>query len=402
MKKRIVLLTHFYPPEPCAAANRAQSLVRALLTEGNDVTVVTSFPSFPSRCLQAGDAWRFSRLEETDGARVVRLFTATLRGLPGARLLHWVCSALAASVFLLTTRRRFDSIIVTMPPITLALPALVGSIRHGAKLVVDVRDVYPDIAIAMGEWREGSFLARATEWVARLLYRRAALVTAVTPTALRQIGSRGVPENRLLLAPNGCEAPESRPPARVREDCKFVALYAGNLGLASDLDVLLDAANLLRADERIELWIAGDGVEGDRVRKRVADEHLVNVQLLGALSRAAAMQTTADADIALVPLRKGIGESIPTKIFDALSVGCPVLVAAEGEARNTALASRGGIVISPGDARALAKALSRLAALNKNTLRASGERGRSYVVKFYLRDTIMMGYSRRIAALMQP
>ena len=399
MKKRIALLTHFYPPEPCAAANRARSLVKALLNEGNDVTVVTSFPSFPSRCLQADDAWRLFRLEDTDGARVVRLFTATFRGLPGARLLHWVFSAVAQSVFLLTTRRRFESIIVTMPPITLALPALVGSMRHRAKLVVDVRDVYPDIAIAMGEWREGGFLARATEWVARLLYQRAALVTAVTPTALRQIGSRGVPENRLLLAPNGCEAPESRPVPQAREDHKFVALYAGNLGLASDLDVLLDAAEMLRANDRIEIWIAGDGVEGDRIRKRVEDECLSNVRLLGPLSRAVAMQRTADADISLVPLRKGIDESIPTKIFDALSVGCPVLVGADGEARATALASRGGIVISPGDARALAKALLRLAALNKNTLRATGERGRSYVVKFYQRDIIMLNYSQRIAAL---
>ena len=398
MSKHVVILTHFYLPEPCAAANRAASLVRALVKEGNRVTVVTNFPSFPDGALAAGDRGAY-RVDERDGARVVRLFTRLFRGLPGARLNHWLLSALTSSWFLLTTRERFDDVIVTMPPITLALPALLGAWRHRAKLVVDVRDVYPDIAIAMGAWKPDGFLARATEYVARLLYRRADLVTAVTPTALRQIGSRGVTSEQLLLAPNGCDALPSSAATRSRTDHGFVALYAGNLGLATDVDVLLDAAALLREHERIGLWIAGDGVEGERLRKRVADENLANVRFFGSVARPEAMQMMADADVALVPLRKGISESIPTKIFDALSVGCPVLVAADGEARATALASGGGVVVPPGDPAALAAALSRLAALETETLRTQGTRGRSFVGEFYQRDAIMMTYSRRIAAL---
>jgi colanic acid biosynthesis glycosyl transferase WcaI len=399
MSKRIAVLTHFYPPEPCAAANRAASLVKALVDEGHDVTVVTNFASFPNRRVDSRDARCAYRLERTDGASVVRLFTLHVPGLPGARLYHWLASAMAASLFLLATRRRFDALVVTIPPITLALPALVGAWRHRAKLVVDVRDVYPDIAIAMGEWKANGLLARATERVARMLYARAELITAVTPTALRQIGERSVPDDRLMLAPNGCDALISGALTRSRESTGFVALYAGNLGLASDIDVLLDAAVLLRGDERITIRIAGDGAEGPRVRKRVLDEKLENVELVGALARRDAMQMMADADIALVPLRKGIGESIPTKIFDALSVGCPVLVAAEGEARAAALESGGGIVVPPGDPKAIADALLRLASSEKSALRTRGSRGRSFVDAFYQRDAIMANYSRRIAAL---
>lgn len=398
MSKHVAVLTHFYVPEPCAAANRAASLVKALVGEGNEVTVVTNFPSFPGATLDPKDR-RAYRVDERDGAQVVRLFTRLFRGLPAARLNHWLLSAIASSWFMLVTRRRFDSIIVTMPPITLALPALVGAWRHRAKLVVDVRDVYPDIAIAMGEWDPNGLLARATEYVARLLYRRAALVTAVTPTALRQIGSRGVSDDHLLLAPNGCDSLPAGGAARTRDDQRFVALYAGNLGLATDIDVLLDAAALLRDQERVDIWIAGDGVEGERLRKRVTDESLANVRFFGSVARHRAMQMMADADIALVPLRKGIGESIPTKIFDALSVGCPVLVAADGEARATALASGGGIVVPPGDPAALAGALVRLASLETKDLRNKGTQGRAFVARFYQRDAIMTSYSRRIAAL---
>jgi len=126
MTKRIAVLTHFYPPEPCAAANRAASLVKALVGEGHDVTVVTNFASFPKAHLDSRDARCAYRFENIDGASIVRLFTLNVPGLPGARLYHWLVSALSASCFLLATQRRFDALVVTIPPITLALPALLG------------------------------------------------------------------------------------------------------------------------------------------------------------------------------------------------------------------------------------------------------------------------------------
>lgn len=401
MSKRIAVLTHYYPPEPCAAGNRAASLVKALAAQGSEVTVITGFPSFPGGRIQRADAWKAVGRERSGSVTIVRLFTRTFRSIPGGRLLHWISSAIAASIFLTFMRRRIDVLIVTVPPITLALPALLGAMRHRAKLVVDVRDVYPDIAIAMGAWQANGFLARATAFVARALYRRAALVTAVTPTALRQISSRGVDHARLVLAPNGSETLIERAATRRREakDDTFVAIYAGNLGVATDVDVLLDAAAMLRHDKRIEMWIAGDGAHGDRVRRRARDEHLGNVHLFGCVSREQALQMTAEADLALVPLRHGIWESVPTKIFDAFSVGCPVLVAAEGEARAVVISSGGGTAIRPGDARSLADTISRLAREERAVLQAQGKRGRAYVARYHEREAIMQGYSRRIVAL---
>ncbi len=398
--KRIVVLTHYFPPEPCAGANRAASLARALVSQGNDVTVVTNFPSFPDGKLRPGDIWGFCRAETFDGARVLRFFTRRFRGWYGARLYHWLLSATAATVFLLTSRRRFDYVVMTTPPITLALPALIGAWFHRAKLVVDVRDVFPDIAVAMGKWPENGILTRSTERVVRFLYRRAALITAVTKTALRQIASRGVPPERLLLAPNGFDAISAETTAsKQQNNSQFVALYAGNLGLTTDVDVILDAASILESERRIAIWIVGDGAQGDRLRQRVAREGLSNVRLLGAVPRPEAMQMMADADVAIVPLQKGIAESIPTKIFDALSIGCPILVAAEGEASATALESGGGMAIEPGNPAVLAESLRWFARLEKNELRGIGERGRSFVEKFYRREAIMSDYSRRIAAL---
>lgn len=395
---KIALFTQFYDPEACAAANRAGSLARALVQHGHDVTVVTNFPSFPQGKLRPGDARRFGRREDVLGVRVVRVHTATFGRMPGRRLAHWLWSAAAMSVYAICTKERFDAVLVTLPPVTLGAPALAARVRHRAKLIVDVRDVYPDIAIAMGKWRENGLLARVTERVARALYARASLIVAVTPTALAQIAGRGVERERLLLASNGCE---DDVPGAARNGARhggLRAIYAGNLGVATDVDILLDAAGLLRCEEAITITICGGGAESERVRRRVESEGLRNVRLTGAVERARAMEMIAASDVAIVPLRKGIRESVPTKIYDALSVGCPVVVAADGEAQ-AAAAAAGSMSVEAGNAGALAAKLRELAALDRPALHAIGDRGRAFVQRFYRREAIALRLCERIASL---
>jgi colanic acid biosynthesis glycosyl transferase WcaI len=392
---RIAILTHFYDPEACAAATRIRTLANALVRSGHNVTIVTNFPSFPVGRTAPGDTMRVLRKEGPPAKRIVRLFTLTFHGLPLARLWHWMVSAIAASVYLIGTRQRFDTIICSIPPITLAMPALLGAFRHRARLIVDVRDVYPDIAVAMGEWPANGFFARVCEFIVRGLYPRAALIVGVTPTAIRQIASRGVDTRRLLLAPNGCERWD-----HLRHECgdRFVALYAGNLGVATDVDLLVDAAAQVSADG-IEIHIAGDGAQGLRMRQRVRERALTNVRFIGTVSRDRAMSLLAKADVCVVPLRPGIHESVPTKIYDALSAGCPVVVAADGEARRVTEESGGGVCVKPGDALALSEALRRLAGSDRAELHALGERGKRFVQRYYEREAIMDELSSRIAAL---
>jgi putative colanic acid biosynthesis glycosyltransferase WcaI len=357
----VALITQFFPPEPCAAANRTEAFAKALVRGGHNVTVVTAFPSFPQGRLAPGDRGCMRRDERYEGADLIRLLTGRFGRMPGARLAHWLVSATALTAYVLLTRKKFDVVIVSIPPITLALPALAAKLRHRAKLVLDVRDVFPDVAVAMGEWRANSFWARATERIARMLYRDASLIATVTPTGLAQISARGVSSDRLMLAPNGaCDVPDVVPEAR---NGKFLALYTGNLGLATDVDVLADAARLLAEAPEIALQIVGGGAQSQRLQERIEREQIANLRVHEPVPRADAMRLLAGAGAALIPLRAGIRDSIPTKIFDALSVGCPVIVAADGEAAATALASGAGIAVAPGDAAALASAIRQVAAL---------------------------------------
>jgi glycosyltransferase involved in cell wall biosynthesis len=398
---KIAVVTHFYPPEPGAGALRVASLVEALARAGHDVTVITSYASFPTGSFSEKRR-SLVRADVEGNVRTVRLFSWLARGWPGARLLHWLSAACAASVYLTATRDRYDVVVVSSPPVTLAIPGLIGAWRHRARLVVDVRDVFPDVAVAMGEWKQDALSTRVVEWLVRRLYARANLVVAVTPTAISQIAERGVDASRLVLARNA--AGDASGPVEVRRRPSngsaardFTAIFAGNLGLSTDLDVIVDAAAQL-GDDGIVVEIVGDGAQRSHLEERIRNEGVRNVVLKGSFPRAQAMQMIADADVSIVSLRKGIEESIPTKLYDALSVGCPVVVVAEGEASREG-ASLGALCTPPGDATALAGELRRLSNMDRTALRQLGDKGQQSIAGRANRSRIMADLAARISSL---
>jgi glycosyltransferase involved in cell wall biosynthesis len=230
----------------------------------------------------------------------------------------------------------------------------------------------------------------------RRVYRRADLIVAVTPTALEQIAGRGIDRARLDLARNAAEdvPPIERPS---KNGAPFTAIYAGNLGLATDVDLLLDTAAHLKC-LGIRLEIVGGGALAGVVRERVEREALTNVRLSGVLTRVEALRRIAAADVAIVPLRAGITESVPTKLYDALAIGCPVIVAAGGEAASEG-AALGAICTPAGDAYALTAALRALSRLDAAELRELGRRGQAAVQARSGRAAIMSRLSAKIGAL---
>jgi glycosyltransferase involved in cell wall biosynthesis len=397
---RIAIVSQFYAPEPCAAANRIVAMAAAFAQAGHEVRVYTAMPSFPEGIVAA--PYRgLKHVVEADGAVTVeRVWTyAASPALPGNRILNWLSVALGIARRIVAVRERYDAIVVSSPPITLALPALAAAFAHAAPLVVDVRDVFPDVAVKMGAWKAESPVARAVGAVADALYRKAAAITCVTETARAEIVARGVSSAKVGLAPNGFDpvVAASEPPYPSLPDVRDV-VYVGNMGLATGLDVVIDAAQRLRGDEGVRFILIGGGADAERLRTRVSDAKLCNVVFTGPLPRADALRALADAAATVVPLVATIADSLPTKLFDAMIVGTPIVVSAGGEARRLVERADVGLTATPGDPDALAGALRRL--LGDPVLAARFRaNGPPFVRANYDRAEVMRGLAARVSAL---
>ncbi|HYZ16570.1 MAG TPA: glycosyltransferase family 4 protein [Candidatus Acidoferrum sp.] len=397
---RIALISQFYPPEPCAAANRVAAMAAAFAEAGHEVRVYTAFPSFPDGVIAEAYRGRKQLLEQDGAVTVERVYTyAGAPAMPGNRLLNWLSVALGIARRIVATRERFDLVVVSSPPISLGFPALLGAFAHLAPLVVDIRDVFPDVAIKMGAWKADSPIARAVGLAAEALYRRAALITCVTETARAEILARGVPAAKVVLAPNGFDpiAPAQEPPVPALPGVRDV-VYVGNMGLATGLDVILDAAARLRGEATIRFVLIGGGADAARLRSRVAAEGLSNVVFTGTLPRAVALRALADAHATIVPLVATIADSLPTKLFDAMLVGTPIVVSAAGEARRLVERADAGLAVTPGDPDALVGGLRRI--LDEPRLaerfRANGP---AFVRANYDRTAVMRGLAARVPSL---
>jgi len=397
--RAIAIFSQFYEPEPCAASNRVGSLARGLAKCGNSVTVFTGMPSFPRGSFEPPyDTQR--RCVEQDGAvRIVRRRARLAKGSFGGRFSYWISLALVLSWAAIVEMEPVDTVIVSSPPITMAIPALVAAWRHRAKLVVDVRDVFPDMGLRLGVWKEGGALVRALSGFVSLLYRRAAIIVAVTPTARASILARGIAPDKVLLAPNGFEF-ATGVPARVPRNGKqtFEVVYAGNMGLATGLDLILDAAKLLIGDPSIRILLAGGGVDAERLSARIRDERLENVTFLGVLPRLDSLQLLARADATIIPLHGSLVDALPSKMFDALAVGCPMVVSARGEAQRLLAATQSGVEVAPNDARALADGIL-ACRRNAGALEERSKAGRAFVREHYDRERIMGSLALQIGAL---
>jgi colanic acid biosynthesis glycosyl transferase WcaI len=403
-RPKALVLTQFYAPEPCAAANRVAALAKALDEAEFDVEIVTGIANFPSGNVQRGDRVLWPKTTYSGSGRIAltRVWTYTSTKLSAStRTLNWLSVALFSSLYVLRPRCHYDIVIATMPPIPLALPAFCALIRHRAKLVVDVRDVFPDVAIKMGYWREGSPVARIVGLVSGTLYRAACVTIAVTDSAREELLARGSGSAKTVVAPNGFDPlvlAKASPYPRCSDE--FVAAFVGNMGLATGLDVIIDAAIALREQSNLSFVLAGGGADYERLAKRILVEKLKNVFMLGVVTREEANKLISEADVSLVPLHRSIVDSLPTKLFDALALGCPVICCANGEARTFVERSGGGIVVTPQDGLALANALSFLASTPErgNDLASQGQ---AYVFEKFDRAKTMRSLANSLMKILE-
>ncbi|MDP2997941.1 MAG: glycosyltransferase family 4 protein [Bryobacterales bacterium] len=400
---RILLLSQWYPPEPMKFLSEMTETLQAL---GHEVTVLTGFPNWPSGKLHPGYRLRLWQREEQNGIQIIRvpLFPDHSRSAL-KRALNFVSFAISATVLGLWLSPRPDVMHVIHPPITIGLPALVLSFLWRIPFTLEIQDMWPETLRATGMIRREAAL-RAVGAFAKLVYRRACAIRVISPGFRRNLIEKGVPASKVRVISNWVDADFYRPSQPDRdlaqklglEGC-FTVMYAGTIGLAQGLDVVLDAAERLRDLPRMHFVLAGDGVEYERIRAEAESRNLANVRFLGRVPNESTPALYALADVLFLHLRNDplFHITIPHKVFTYMASGKMVLAAMKGDVEELVRSSGCGVVCPPDDAEALASAIRDCYGLSPAGRAAFGENGRHAVCESYDRRQLV----ERVGAMME-
>jgi glycosyltransferase involved in cell wall biosynthesis len=402
LRVRIAFLSHYFPPEVGAPSARVSELAAAWAPH-HDVTVLTGFPNHPTGRIPAEYRGRWFAEERRDGYRVFRswLYATPNEGILRRTLGHlsfMVSGFLTGAVKL----KRPDVIVATSPTFFSVFAAWALGLRFRAPFVFEVRDLWPEIFVELGVIKN-RLLIQILETAELWLYRRAALVVTVTQGFAENIAARGIPAEKIVVIPNGADLTRFRPgppSASVRaslgaSEGDFLVLYIGAHGISHALERILEAAGRLSGEARIRFGFVGDGARKAELVRRAGEQGLKNVVFLPAQPRELVPDLYRSADLCLIPLRDVplFSTFIPSKMFEIMACGRPILGSVRGEAGRILEESKSAVVVQPEDVDALTSAIRDLSR-SQPVCAEMGLRGRRYVEQHFDRAVLAEKYRK--------
>ena len=363
----ILFLTDNFPPEVNAPASRTFEHCREWVKAGHRVTVVTCAPNFPKGKVFDGYQNRLWSRETMDGIDVVRVWSYVTANEGFLRRIldyqSYMVTATIASLFI----RRVDLVIGTSPQFFTACAAYVVSRLKFRPYIFELRDLWPESIKAVGAMKNARDIA-LLESLELFLYRKSARVVSVTQSFKNILVRRGIDAAKIEVVTNGVDLSNFKPRAKDAALTKelglegaFVAGYIGTHGLAHGLETLLAAAEKLRGKGFVFLFL-GDGARKQALRDQAAAMKLDNVVFIDSVSKADVARYWSLLDVSVIHLKKTdlFTTVIPSKLFESMGMGLPVLHGVAGESADIVRAEGAGIPFTPESADELAAALERL------------------------------------------
>ena len=404
---RILYVSQYFPPEVNAPAQRVSDFAKAWTDAGHEVVVLTGFPNHPTGKVYDGYRLRALQRERIGGVEVVRtyLYPAPNKG-KLRRCLNYSSFMVSAATVGALAVGKVDVVIATCPQLLVGVAGYWIAKLKRAPFVLSVRDVWPEALVAV-DANVSRKLYDLLSRIADFLYKRADKIVTVTRGAQDVIKRHGVPDDKLELIPTGIHSNAIKPmesSAEIRgkfgDGETVLVTYVGTHGMAQKLSTVLEAAKLLSKQPRVQFISVGDGAEKQDLLEMKDHLGLDNVHFIDQLPQHEALNYIAASDICLVPLRKAelFKETIPSKLYEIMACGKPVVLGVDGEARELLETASAGVFSEPEDPKALAAAVLKLA--DEPELRSRfGQNGRRFVVENYDKRTIADQYLALLSSL---
>ena len=424
---KILLFTQHYPPDIGAQASRMQALVKAALDRGHEVTIITGEPN---RYNIKGKN-NFKRFEKHFNLEIYRIKTGEHKDIFWRRPLNYISYMINSLICSFRLKqKRYDMVIVTSPPITGAVTAFLYCFFKHTNLVFEVRDLWPDTLVDLKVFRN-KLIINFLKYIEKVLYRKAKLIVVVSEAFKTKIIDKGVNEDKIVTFSNGLDkefvlenvATERKNTFREEYNIpkdKTIVSYVGNVGISQNLEIIVGAAEkiednnilflvvgeglekrrLLRLvkekhlDNKILFLVVGEGLEKRRLLRLTKEKHLDNkILFLDALPRDKIKNIYQLSDILFLQLKDLVifNRTIPSKIFEYLGSGVPIIYGLKGVAADILNESRNGIKIKPECDDDLVGAVKTIK--NKyDFYMGRAKKGREFVIKNYMREAIMKNY----------
>jgi colanic acid biosynthesis glycosyl transferase WcaI len=412
----VLIYSLVFPPDGVSTAQLYGELAEDLQMAGHHVSVITTAPHYncdsvavATQPLRRIPRWGGMLLEsDFHGIRVIHTampvgsrinFTRRLYGWLGFHLLGLIAAVRMVG--------RPQVILVPSPLLTAGIVAWILGVLRGSRYIYNVQELYPDLAIEIGRL-SNPLVIRLLRALERAVYRTASATTGISRQICEQLLERIVAPEKVHHIPNFVDlkdlSPGSKDNTFAREfDLvdKFIIGYAGNLGLAQDLDTLLDAAASMQCQPDLKFILVGDGVHKLHLQRRVHAEGLTNVLFVGHQPYSLIPEIYAASDVCLVPLAGGVsGSALPSKLLRIMACGRPVLAVCDSASEIGQLVreANAGIIVTPGDTDGLARAILFLRTDDQRRNKMAAD-ARRFVAARYSRSVITAAYSHLISEL---
>lgn len=359
---RILLVSFYYRPEIGAAPSRIANMADGLRKQGCVVDVLTCLPNYPKGRIYDGYRHRLYLKEKEDCGDVYRYWTyATVSKNPLLRAWGMCSYALMMWAFAFKVKkvRSYDTVIVQSPPLFVSFSALLlFKCLYKKKTLLNVSDLWPLSAIELGAMRDGGMLCKIFSKIERFIYRKSDGILGQSKEILEYISGFESP-NKMFLYRNLQHYKVATTPKSRNHTIKIV--YAGLLGVAQNILGIIEGVDFKKYG--VEFHIYGGGNQAKAIESYIAS-HDNNVYYHGYVTKEKMAAELKKYDVSIVPLVTRIKGAVPSKIFDILPMGIPVLFCGGGEGAQIVNDYGVGFVSEPGDYESLGNNIRKIQSLS--------------------------------------
>ena len=390
-----------------APSQRVSELAKFWVKQGHSVSIITAMPNHPDGIVHTKYRWEYFKEEWFDGVRILRVFLYVTPNKGVLKRIFSFISFTITSLFVGLFMNKPDIVIATSPQLFVGISGLFIAKLKKIPFVFEIRDIWPQSAVELKMIRS-HLVIRLMEKLERFLYYKADRVVVVVKNFTEQLAKKHVNKEKIVFVPNGID--KTRFENKTNKEIigryfdrknKFVIGYFGTMGLAHGLDIVVKAAEHYRKTN-VFFVLVGDGAEKEKIKRHAAARKIENLLVLEKIPAGEIPYAINEIDAGLIHLKKLpiFTEALPSKMFEYMAMGKPLLAGVSGSAKELLETNNAGVVFQPENLQEFINAIEKLRNSNE-FCRKMGENGKKMVESEFDREILSQKYAKMMSVLIR-